>query len=335
MSGRSGNNNGSRRSGGSGSSGGSTRKRTRPPFAWEDEWAFPSQLTTGGWNDYWGSKRYKRDLKKQETRTITDGPQLTRQQKRLSVPMPVQAEILMDMPAPPHKVQSEHAWNPQDKSPNVFIKESDEFTLQRYPVANSTDGIRSKVGYESGVHLFEIFWPQGQRGTNAVIGVCTSDAPLYGNGNYHDLVGSNPSTWGWDVTRGKVYHNKMGAVYPSGLRKNEFLHVPDKFYAVLDMDAGSLGFIVKGKWLGAAFHGLKGKKLHLGVSAVWGNAQITMKYRGGLEPQPLPLMALARHAIRKGVNHQRILMGRLQELPLPNMLIDYIDYSAERELSHE
>ena len=87
---------------------------------------------------------------------------------------------------------------------------------RRHPVANSTDGIRSKVGYESGVHLFEITWPQGQRGTNAVIGVCTSDAPLYGNGNYHDLVGSNPSTWGWDVTRGKVYHNKMGAVYPSG-----------------------------------------------------------------------------------------------------------------------
>ena len=94
--------------------------------------------------------------------------------------------------------------------PNPFL------SYNRYPVANSTDGIRSKVGYESGVHLFEIFWPQGQRGTNAVIGVCTSDAPLYGNSNYHDLVGSNPSTWGWDVTRGKVYHNKMGAVYPSG-----------------------------------------------------------------------------------------------------------------------
>ena len=71
-----------------------------------------------------------------------------------------------------------------------MINKPHMFLRHRHPVANSTDGIRSKVGYKSGVHLFEIVWPVGQRGTNAVVGVCTADAPLYGNGNYHDLVGS-------------------------------------------------------------------------------------------------------------------------------------------------
>ena len=38
---------------------------------------------------------------------------------------------------------------------------------------------------------------------------------------------------------------------------------------MLDMDEGVLGFVVDGKYLGPAFRGLRGKKLHLMVSAVW------------------------------------------------------------------
>ena len=49
---------------------------------------------------------------------------------------------------------------------------------------------------------------------------------------------------------------------------------------MLNMDDGVLGFIVDGKYLGPAFHGLRGKKLYLMVSAVWGNCEITMKYLG-------------------------------------------------------
>ena len=53
--------------------------------------------------------------------------------------------------------------------------------------------------------------------------------------------------------------------------------------AVLDMDLGVLGFVVDGQYLGPAFKGLRGKKLHLMVSAVWGHCEITMKYIGGMD----------------------------------------------------
>ena len=53
--------------------------------------------------------------------------------------------------------------------------------------------------------------------------------------------------------------------------------------AVLDMDQGVLGFVVDGQYLGPAFKGLRGKKLHLMVSAVWGHCEITMKYIGGMD----------------------------------------------------
>ena len=52
---------------------------------------------------------------------------------------------------------------------------------------------------------------------------------------------------------------------------------------VLDMDEGTLSFVVDGQYLGVAFRGLKGKKLFPIVSAVWGHCEITMKYIGGLD----------------------------------------------------
>ena len=56
---------------------------------------------------------------------------------------------------------------------------------------------------------------------------------------------------------------------------------------VLDMDEGTLSFVVDGQYMGVAFRGLKGKKLYPIVSAVWGHCEITMKYVGGLDRNPL------------------------------------------------
>jgi len=315
-----GGNRGNKRGAGSAHAGNGGSSHANPR---DEEWAFPSEGT--GRREYRGSKRYRQDEKKYEARSIRDGPQLARQ---LSVDMPARLEILMDAPAPTYEVQAEHAWNPDDRSLNIFIKEKDVFTFHRYPVAQSTDGIRSKVGYESGIHLFEIQWPHRQRGTNAVIGVSTQDAPLHHVG-YQNLVGSNQSSWGWDLSRKKAYHNRQGSVYPVGLRPNESFHVPDKFYAVLNMDEGTLGFVVDNRFLGPAFTGLKGKKLHLIISAVWGNCEITMKYRGGLEPEPLPLMALCRHVIRKQMTRQRIVEGKTEELHLPKSVKEYLNYGGD------
>ena len=63
----------------------------------------------------------------------------------------------------------------EDRSYNIFVKEDDKLTFHRHPVAQSTDCIRGKVGYERGLHLFEITWSTRQRGTHAVVGVSTGN----------------------------------------------------------------------------------------------------------------------------------------------------------------
>jgi hypothetical protein len=53
------------------------------------------------------------------------------------------------------------------------VKDDDKLTFHRHPVAQSTDCIRGRIGYERGIHLFELTWPTRQRGTHAVVGVST------------------------------------------------------------------------------------------------------------------------------------------------------------------
>ena len=81
--------------------------------------------------------------------------------------------------------------------------------------------------------------------------------------------------------------------------------MPSSFLEVLDMDAGTLGFIADGQWLGTAFKGLNQKKrrrsggsdvpaesapkLYPIVSCVWGHCEVSMKYINGLKAAPLTL----------------------------------------------
>merc|ERR1719510_2942967 len=248
--------------------------------------------------------------------------------------IPPRLEMLMDMPPPSKEVQVKHAWNQDDRSYNIFVKEDDKLTFHRHPVAQSTDCIRAKVGYERGLHLFEITWSTRQRGTHAVVGVSTAEAPIHSVG-YQSLVGNNEHSWGWDLGRNKVYHNSKvnaGVTYPSNLKHDETFVVPDKFLVMLDMDEGTLGFVVDGKYLGPAFRGLRGKKLYLMVSAVWGHCEITMKYLGGPDPEPLPLMDLCRRVIRQTISKERIEQGKIAELNLPKTIKDYLEYKDRRTL---
>lgn len=198
---------------------------------------------------------------------------------------PSRLDMLLDMPMPSKEVKETHAWNADDRSLNIFVKEDDSTTFHRHPVAQSTDCIRGRTGYTRGLHVWEIHWSTRQRGTHAVVGVATKDAPLHCVG-YQSLVGSSAESWGWDLGRNKLYHdvkNNPGQTYPSILNSDENFVVPDKFLVVLDMDEGTLSFVVDGQYLGVAFRGLKGKKLYPIVSAVWGHCEITMKYMGGLD----------------------------------------------------
>ena len=131
----------------------------------------------------------------------------------------------------------------------------------------------------------------------------------------------NHESWGWDLGRNKLYHKGVSSIYaatqyplststgtsahhstsPNALadpadainnngiaygstKSDEFFLVPDKFLVVLDMDEGTLAYIVDGQYLGVAFADLKDKgPLYPMVSSVWGHCEITMRYINGLE----------------------------------------------------
>ncbi|CAN8016337.1 protein gustavus isoform X1 [Ixodes scapularis] len=241
---------------------------------------------------------------------------------------PLRLDLLLDMPPACGDLQGRHAWNPEDRSLNIFVKDDDRLTFHRHPVAQSTDCIRGKVGYTRGLHVWEVRWSTRQRGTHAVVGVATREAPLHSVG-YQSLVGSNRESWGWDLGRNKLYHdnkNNPAVTYPSHCCRpsEEVFLVPDAFLVVLDMDEGTLAFVVEGRYLGVAFRGLRGKKLYPVVSAVWGHCEITMKYIGGLDPEPLPLKDICRRVIRQRVGKSRL--GRVPELNLPTALKAYLLY---------
>nr|ACO11451.1 SPRY domain-containing SOCS box protein 1 [Caligus rogercresseyi] len=261
---------------------------------------------------------------------------MTSSSRLVSVQMPPRLEMLLDMPPVGREIQIAHAWNQEDRSFNIFIKDEDELTFHRHPVAQSTDGIRSRFAYERGLHVFEINWPIRQRGTHAVVGVSTSAAPVHSVG-YQSLVGNNEHSWGWDLGRSMLLHNAKNSPpndmpsksYPPTLSAGETFTVPETFLAVLDMDEGTLGFMLDEVYLGPAFTSLRGKKLHVMISAVWGHCEIRMKYIGGMEPQPLPLMALCRRRIRLKITKRGIQNGRISELNLPQAIKDYLNYKHQ------
>jgi len=238
--------------------------------------------------------------------------------------MPSRLEMLLDMPRASKLTQIKNGWNAEDRSLNIFVKDEESLTFHRHPVAQSTDCIRGKVSYERGLHVFELDWPARHRGTHAVVGVATADAPLHSIG-YQSLVGSNEHSWGWDLGRKKTYHKSQsspGTTYPTFADDN--FVVPDKFLMVLDMDEGSVSFVVNGKWLGVAQRGLRGKTLFPIVSAVWGHCEVAIKYIGGLDSDPLPLVDLCRTTIRKQIGKPAIEKGVIDQLVLPKAIKNYL-----------
>lgn len=95
----------------------------------------------------------------------------------------------------------ECAWSDSDHSDNIEIKEN-SLTLHRKPVAQSTDAIRGKVGFTSGVHYWTVTWHGPSYGSNAVLGVATKKLELHGQG-YFSLLGNDKEgeSWGWDLSK--------------------------------------------------------------------------------------------------------------------------------------
>jgi len=202
-------------------------------------------------------------------------------QSSIDVLRPARLDLLLDLPPALIEIQALHAWNSDDRSPNVFVRPDDPLTLHRHPVAQSTDGARGRMSYSRGLHAWAIQWPARQRGTHAVVGVATAEAQLHATG-YHSLIGGDVHSWGWDLVRNKLFHDGVTGMtlYPDD---NSSYSVDDEFIVVLDMDEGTLGFAARGRFLGVAFSGLRGKKLYPAISCVWGHCEVTMRYIGGLD----------------------------------------------------
>ena len=112
--------------------------------------------------------------------------------EHLNRELPYRISHILDQDNVTKEIQIQNSWSDRDKSNNIYLHvrhpnnnininndtKDDGITLHRRPVSQSTDSIRGKVGYKSGVHVWEIKWIQTQRGTHACIGVATKDAPL-------------------------------------------------------------------------------------------------------------------------------------------------------------
>ena len=203
---------------------------------------------------------------------------------------PFWLDALLDAPCSPPATQLEYSWSLTDHSNNIYIKKEDMLTLHRQREIGTTDACRGRRGVSRGIHVWKITWPHDQRGTDAVIGVATENAPLYCVG-YHSLVGDRTNqSWGWNIVRLFAIHNSCTRPYPSCPHDGDakFLskwypkNIPDEVFMVLDMEEGSLSFVVNNRFLGNAFTGLQGRTLYPIISSVYGDSEVTLTYINGL-----------------------------------------------------
>lgn len=210
------------------------------------------------------------------------------------------AVTLNSFPVAPGDGRSQ--WSSVHRSPH-FLLSSCKQEVTRSPVELSSDGARAEKGVRSGLHVWEVSWNPNQRGSHAVLGVSTRDCPLQASG-YSVLLGGESQSWGWELKTNQLWHAGQSlGLYPRQQRCNADavkavrpqsslsfhskmaqvpLLIPERIQLVLDADAGTLGFIVDGSFLGVAFKGLPpGVELFPAVSSVRGGAIIRLRYLNG------------------------------------------------------
>ncbi|XP_022621941.1 SPRY domain-containing SOCS box protein 2-like [Seriola dumerili] len=251
------------------------------------------------------------------------------------------AVILNSSPVPPGDSRSH--WSSVHRSPH-FLLSACKQKVTRSPVALSSDGVRAEMGVKSGLHVWEVLWTPDHRGSHAVMGISRQDCPLQASG-YNVLVGGDTQSWGWELKTNQLWHGGQSlGLYPGKRRKCDSeaadfkpqsssspdtkvaetpLHILERVLLVLDADAGTLGFVVDGIFLGVAFKDLpRGVDLFPAVSSVRGGATIQLRYLNGATCDPPALMALCGLSIRQFLGQQR--QSQTDKLPLPPFLQHYL-----------
>ncbi|KAM6967456.1 SPRY domain-containing SOCS box protein 2 [Aplochiton taeniatus] len=238
-------------------------------------------------------------------------------------------------------------WSINHCSPHFLLSSCGE-EVTRTPVQQSSDAVRAERGEKSGMHVWEVLWSPTQRGSHAVIGMTTKNCLLQASG-YSALVGKDSESWGWELTTNRLWHRGQSlGTYPRGrvgypvssqrvTTKAETnghrqtncdvsgspLLVPERILLVVDVDTGTLRYIVDGFFLGVAFSNLpKGEELFPAISCVRGGATIRLRYLNGAPRKPPALMALCSLSILQSMGKQR--WNQTDQLPLPPALQHYI-----------
>lgn len=203
----------------------------------------------------------------------------------LAVTPPFRLAVLLDSP-PACPTSPKSSWSPVHRSPNFRLSQ-DGTVAQRAPSELSTDAVRGAEGEQGGLHVWEVDWDPAERGSHAVLGVSTQHCPLQASG-YTALVGGDAESWGWELGSNQLWHGGVlrGRYPKEGTEREEeqrpLLAMPGRVRMVLDGDAGTLGFVVDGCFLGVAVWGLPlGVRLFPAVSSVWGGSRITLRYLNG------------------------------------------------------
>ncbi|XP_036404323.1 SPRY domain-containing SOCS box protein 2 [Megalops cyprinoides] len=239
-----------------------------------------------------------------------------------AVTPPSRLAVLLDAsPAPPTDPRS--SWSPAHHSPN-FTLSRDGTVAERAPAEQSTDGARGAEGERAGLHVWEVRWDPAERGSHAVVGVSTHRCPRQASG-YTVLVGGDSESWGWELGSNQLWHSAAShGQYPrkgawkdgAGPEERPPLAVPARVLMVLDGDAGTLGFVVDGCFLGVAVQDLpQGACLFPAVSSVWGGCRITLRYLNGAPREPPSLTSLCRLSVRQSMGKDR--ETQTDRLPLP------------------
>ncbi|XP_068180451.1 SPRY domain-containing SOCS box protein 1 isoform X2 [Antennarius striatus] len=250
------------------------------------------------------------------------------------------AVILNSSPVAPGDSRSQ--WSSVHHSPH-FLLSACKQEITRSPVELSSDGARAEIGVKTGLHVWEMLWNPNLRGSHAVLGISTQKCPLRASG-YNVLVGGESQSWGWELKTNQLWHAGQSlGLYPKKCHleamkdfRPQFhissqsvktaqtpFPIPECILLVLDADAGTLGFIIEGNFLGVAFKDLpRGVELFPAMSSVRGGAIIQLRYLNGVTRDPPELMALCRLSIRQYLGNERL--NKMHKLPLPPQVQQYL-----------
>ena len=183
-------------------------------------------------------------------------------------------QYLSDSKSISYSMARQHSWN--NKYNNV--DQNNVFVIN---VSSLVEVSESQVVYSSGIHIWNINWPKSQRGFISTIGFIDSSTDILLMSPYLQRPWLlNPFVYGWDLISNKL--TSSWDSYPPAINdigRFKFKTAANSFQMCLDLDHGTLSFLVDGKFLGFAYDNLINKTLKPVIISS-AKAKIQMRYRG-------------------------------------------------------